>query len=171
MTEMPGASPVPGVPEGSPPRRLIWPTVIGITSIVLGGFRLTCTPISLFCVPGFNEMLVYLPYWWAAYGKLMACVEALLAFWLVAAGIVLLGRRREGRPLLLGYGLCEIFLCIVDVALTALCLDTQARYSLARTQLFFWAAVATPLATGYPLFLVIWFLRPKIREQVAAWGR
>jgi len=171
MTEMPGASPVPGVPEGSLPKRLIWPVVIGITSIVLGGLRLICTPIPLFCVLGFNQVLGCPPHWWAVYVMLMAWVEALLALLLVAAGIALLVRRREGRPFHLGYGLCEIFLCIVDGAFAALFQYTQDGHMPSRTGLFFWAAVATPLATGYPLFLVIWFLRPKIREQVAAWGR
>ena len=171
MTEMPGASPVPGVREGSPPRRLIWPTVIGITSMVLGGFRLTCTPISLCCVPVLNQMGGFVSPWWAPYGKSMAYVEALLAISLVAAGIVLLGRRREGRPLHLGYGLCEIFLCIVDGALTALYLYTQDGRSSVSTGMLICAVVAIPIATGYPLFLVIWFLRPKIRRQVAAWGR
>jgi hypothetical protein len=102
---------------------------------------------------------------------LMACVEALLAFWLVAAGIALLGRRREGRLFHVGYGLCELFLCIVDGAFTALCLYTEDGHSHVSAGPFMCAAVATPLATGYPLFLVVWFLRPKIREQVAAWGR
>jgi hypothetical protein len=45
------------------------------------------------------------------------------------------------------------------------------RVTLASTSFYVWFVVRKVVSVVYPLFLLVWFLRPAIRSQVAQWPR
>jgi len=174
MTGMPERSPLYEAPQGLPPKQPIWPKVIGIISIVLASLGLICTPISLLVsMRGANaeEALKFFPDWWLAYTTVSCVVGVLQAILLLAAGIVVLLKRPAGRVLHLVYAVIAIVLGIASSAIGAtsiLTADMPAPIKIGAA-----AGVFIGVLVGmiYPVFLLIWFLRPKIRDQVAAWGR
>jgi hypothetical protein len=122
---------------------------------------------------------------WARHGQLADQLIAILAAGLLlAGGICLLRRRRVGRSLHLAYMAVQVVAVCVgayftiaysryleEAALSHASVAAEATvrrmYQIRRN-----VAVSVSLVFGlaYPVFLLIWFLRPKIRRDMAAWG-
>jgi hypothetical protein len=174
MTQMPEQSPPYEAPQDLPPRQPVWPKVIGIISVVLASLGLVCTPISLFLgMRGANaeEALKYFPDWWLAYTTVSCIVGILQAILLLAAGIVVLLKRPAGRVLHLVYAVITIVLGMASSAIGATGLVTADMPAPIKISVAVGVFIGVLVGMIYPVFLLIWFLRPRIRDQVAAWGR
>jgi hypothetical protein len=174
MTQMPFAAPQSGIPEGPPPIPSVWPKVIGIISIVLASLGLICTPISWLTttfVTHAHEVMKVFPEWWSTYTTVSSVVGIFMALILLGAGITTLMRRGIGRSLHLVYGAAGILIAIGNVVVIAMTLLGAEMEGPMRVAFIGGIVVGVPLGMIYPVFLIIWFLRSKIRQEVAAWGR
>lgn len=173
MTQVPEQSPPYEAAQDLPPQQPVWPKVIGIISIVLASLGLICTPISLFVsMRGANaeEALKFFPDWWLAYTTVSCVVGVLQAILLLAAGIVVLLKRPAGRVLHLVYAVIAIVLGIASSAFGAASILTGDMPAPIKIGTAVGIFIGVLVGMIYPVFLLIWFLRPKIRDQVAAWG-
>jgi uncharacterized membrane protein YccC len=80
-------------------------------------------------------------------------------------------RRGIGRSLHLVYGAAGILIAIGNVVVIAMTLLGAEMVGPMRIGFIAGIVVGVPLGMIYPIFLIIWFLRSKIRQEVAAWGR
>jgi len=158
-------------PQGRPST---WPTVIGIISIILASLGLLCTPLLTVVNavnPGTQKVYEYLPDWyrtWEIVGMFGGIVFAVV---LLIGGITLLKRRPVGRTLHLVYAVVSFAAAAVNVVIFATII--------AKT-----AGMPTPMRAGligggvggtcggliYPIFLLIWFLRARIAQEVRTWA-
>jgi hypothetical protein len=175
MTQMPFAAPQSGIPEGPPPIPSVWPKVIGFISIALASHDLIRGP-NYFLIRGFirhaHELMKISPEWWSTYTTVSSVVGIIMVLILLGAGITTLMRRGIGRSLHLVYGAAGILITIGNVVVIAMMLLGAEMVGPMRVGFFIgWIVVGVPLGMIYPVFLIIWFLRSKIRQEVAAWGR
>ncbi len=144
----------------------VWPVVIGWLSIISGCKGLLHFPeaasglLNIISVGLDGRYLVS-----SIVSCLDSCPVAVLA---ILAGVLLIRRRRLGRTLMIVWVLLKLILM------------AQGNWHLWRTAVELdWstAIVKWNLATGmlngaiYPIFLLIWFSRKKIRDEVQSWGK
>ncbi|MDY7009556.1 MAG: hypothetical protein SVV80_02240 [Planctomycetota bacterium] len=178
MTQNPYAPP-PVVPqaeyeyvvEQKPP---VWHKVIGIISIVFGSLGIVCTPISLganAANPTHKEAMKMFPDWWQSYTVFSSFLGIAFAILLLVAGISLLRRRPAGRPLHLIYAGVTIIMAVVGIVAMVSMINTDSIPVEMRTVIITSAVFGILFGSAYPVFLLIWFLRPGIRNEVASWPR
>jgi hypothetical protein len=182
MTEPPPAyPPTPPPPPPPPPpypqRPSSWPKVIGIISIVLAGLGLICTPIGLAtrqaAGPAGAEAMAGAPAWYATYQVVSALAGIVVAALLLVAGILLCKRRPAGRTMHIAYAILNIVVAVGNViaAVTAASnIDTGPNEAaLFVPVLIGGMVVGLVIGLAYPVFLLVWFTRTKVRDEVAAW--
>jgi hypothetical protein len=121
---------------------------------------------------------------WIRHGQLADQLIAILAAaLLLAGGICLLRRRRAGRSLHFAYMAVQVVAVCVGVYFTiaysrhleeaAISHASVAAEATVRRMYEVRRTIAVPVSLvfglAYPVFLLIWFLRPRIRQDVAAW--
>ncbi len=164
----------PDPQPSQPPKRSAWPTVIGVISIVLAALGIVCTPVSLGMQsvnPAQKQMLRHFPDWWPTWILASSVLGVGFGVLLLIAGILLLKRRPAGRTLHLLYAIASIVMGAVGGVLTALALG-EALGDLpgpARAGAIGGLAGGTCGGAAYPIFLLVWFFRGKVRADVAAW--
>jgi hypothetical protein len=198
QTSGPGAA-VPPVTSGDfqtlePPRS--WPTVIGVFGIIFASLAILggiCGVISPFMGSFFSGMvpeeqrdqMVAQMRLSAPYPLLQAgyqLVELVISIVLLVGSISLL-RRSPGAPKLLrGYAWSDLVANLLGAGLTTLIGLSQIEQIKADPSL---AGMAGPLAGQgmivfgivmfllagiWPVFLLLWFARSKVKEHVAGWG-
>ena len=159
--------PGPAEPDKTP----AWAIAIGVISIIYASLGLICTPVSLVSsrlMPspaGFEEML---PPWFETYSIVSGLVGMAVAVILLVAGIGLLRRRAGAVSLHVVYGWIAILMGIVGMVVIFAAFDFSRLPGPARAGAIGGAAGGI-IGFAYPIFLLIWFSRAKIRQQAAAW--
>ena len=158
------------VPPAQPPRK--WPTVVGTISAILGGLGVVCTPVNVgmqYVNPAQHQLLGTLPPWFQQYTLAGAAIGFVFAALLLAAGLLVLKRRQLGRTLHLVYCAIGLISAVVNVlvmltAFAAPGIDPNMKVGLA-----IGLGCGLPLGLAYMIFLLVWFLRRSIAEEVRQW--
>ena len=168
-----------------------WPTVVGILAIVFGGFGIlggVWGVVSPFVVDRFAEMIPSMQEQlmqqldaWSGWTRAMSITSFLFAGLLLFGGISLVKKRHRAAPILFIWSILKTVLIFAGVGLQ-LSIQTQTMDQLT-TQLssvpggraIMVGSVAIGLACGLifqlagPVFLLVWFRRRVIKEEVATW--
>ncbi len=183
------------VPGMIPPAPSVWPTVIGTISIVLGVMGLLCYgcssigamlgPLLANVVPpevlGPQPQGVFLVYWIASH-----CAALLLSLWLLVAGIGIAQRRAWARSASLGWATTKMAVTVADTVLGFVFISDIAthfseRWSRGQPQtaqlpegvmelvMAFVIIVGFFFTLIWPVFLLIWFARRRVRAEIAHW--
>jgi hypothetical protein len=186
---------MPGVmPPASAP---VWPTVIGVIAAVLGAMgalggawgivgsmMMGWLPAAMPKLPAgqpdptqfFKVMLDWRP-WLIA----VSTVTLLVALWLLCGGILLMMRHAAARPALIWWSVAKMALVVgasavnYQVNQAQMAAMQQSGGMLAGMSSMMGAlgaiGMAVSIAWGWalPVFMLTWMLRPRIRQQVAAW--
>ena len=169
----------PGAPLESS-RRPGWATAIGVISIVLAGIGLICVPTSTLLTFFFplaqkmlKDILRSLPDWYRQYLLLLTLIDVVVSVILLIAASALLRRRPLGRTLHLAVAVVQAVVCVIATVIGAIWLTPIAGSNLliALASAIGSLVLGTPIGMGlpYPIFLLIWFNRAKIKQQVSAW--
>ena len=183
------------MPAMIPPAPSVWPTVIGTISIVLGAMGLLCYgcgaiwemlgPLLANVVPpevlGPQPQGVFLVYWIASH-----CVALLLSLWLLVAGIGIAQRRAWSRTASIGWAITKMAVAGGDTVLGFVFIsDIAAQFSeswsggqqqtpqlpegVAEVVMAVMIIAGFFFALIWPVFLLIWFARRRVRAAVAHW--
>jgi len=159
--------PGPAEPDKTP----AWAIAIGVISIIYASLGLICTPVSLVSSrampspPGFEEML---PPWFETYSIVAGLVGMGVAVILLVAGIGLVRRRGGAVSLHVVYGLIAVLMGIVGMFVTFAAFDFSRLEGPAKAGAIGGVAGGI-IGLAYPIFVLIWFSRAKIRQQAAGW--
>ena len=170
-----------------------WPTPVGVISIVLGSIGLLCygcQSLSTIATPMFTGMIpedVRPPT--PSTGLFVTqivqlCGGFLLSCWLLTAGIGLT-RRREWAPRgCVAWAWVKLLFSLAGAAISVLFIgesvqqinDQMAKqpngapFQMTETILVVIIAALTLLVLVWPAFLLVWFARASVRQEVAQWG-
>lgn len=167
----------PGAPLG-PPRRPGWATAIGVISIILAGVGLICTPISLAMedlLPKLNpgaptfDIKDYLPEWYGTCHTVMILVGLAMSVLLLVGGITVLRKHRSARALYLTWAGVQVVLTVISNVILLAYMDLSSAPRTMRFAMIPGIVVGIPIGLAYPVFLLVWFNRAKIKQQVSAW--
>lgn len=161
------------------PDRPVWPVVVGVVSIVEAGR-------NVLALVGMMIQMAYLlvlrgmgggPFGglfgglfgggsWEAVQVAHHVLRPLAAVLLMVGGFLLCRRSRFARTLIVVYALVAILLSVAFPILNAI--TSPPRF---RMQLLFGPIWNGTTSLIYPVFLLIWFHRRKIRDQTRCWAR
>ncbi len=178
---MPGPLPAPGV-------RTTWPTVIGVIAIILGVFGTLGNVWGIVAASFMPQMMSSAPPDVVDQMKQMqgmtvkiSMLSLPIPILLLAAGIGLVNRRRWGVSLAKGWAVLKMLLVVVSMGLTWHMQDAMFTNATATSGMPANAAgvfgiikvfsVIFTLAWGwaFPVFLLIWMARARIKAEVASW--
>ena len=187
----PAATPPSEVGE-VPPKPPGWPGVIGTISIVFGALGLVCywclilqtmmTPIMMGMMP--EDQRPPTPQGIQLFVQIFQmCAAAGLSVWLLIAGIGLTRRRPWARSHTVGWSLAKVLLSFISmvagVAFAGATVD-QINSQLSRggtppftvsiAWMFIFIVIGLVWALLWPVFLLIWFSRGSVKDEVAAWA-
>jgi len=175
----PGSEDQPApLPPGTPPQQQRWPKVIGIISCVLAGVGLVSSPLMM----AFNELnpdsqrfLRLLPDWFDSFSTGSMLVGLLFGVLLLVAGFMTIRKRALSRSLHLVYAWYGLLSVIATIGATISAFGgIETTYLSAAEQ----AGVIGGMVGGifgaafgaaYPIFIIVWFRRQKIRDDIAQW--
>lgn len=147
-----------------------WPKAIGVISIVFASLGLVCVPLSgamtAFAPHGQARIENPYPGWYTATGLAMSVAQSAL---LLAAGVSLIKRRPRGRTLHVVYAGVGVGHVLASFLLILLVFPTPDVPGPAGAFFPATAACSTLAGAAYPIFLLIWFMRPAIRNEVESW--
>lgn len=183
MTQYPAAppqAPSPGYTGyAAPPKKPAWPVVIGIISIVIGGLFSLCTCVGIpmniaqRANPAVQELMEQFPEWWTAWQIIGGLLWLGLYILLLVAGICLVRRRAVGLPLHVTFALLGLIWCIINGVVTfrgMAGVELPAPMGASMKPFMLIGMFAGFVFGGaYPIFLLVWFSRPGIRQQVQSW--
>ena len=173
--------------ELPPPQRSSWPTVVGILGVIyscMGVLGVFCGLAYPFVLPWYFDFLRDMgmpeedvqaldssmpPIGWTVLANLVGLVLVILLF---VGCLKLLRRQALGAKLCTLWGWIVIPWTLVATAITlVLVLGAPAPSSNPGQQIGAVIGVVIGLVLGlvFPVFMVIWFLRPTIKSQVAQW--
>ena len=168
-----------------------WPTVVGILAIVFGGFGVlggiwgVVYPIvaDRFAemIPPMQEELLQQLDEWSGWTTAIATISFLLAGLLLFGGISLVKKRHRAAPILFIWSILKTVLVFAGIWLQ-LSIQTQVMdQAMAQLQTvpggraIMGVSIVVGLAGGLifalagPIFLLVWFRRGVIKEEVATW--
>jgi len=167
------AAPVLPVPTAPPAGGPVWPEVIGVLSIVIGGERLVSAAggmIGSLVGQVLKGTMPNLPRL-GSFAWQLAVVHGtrnLACMLLVAAGVLLLRRRRVTVPLhwmaAAGTLIAQVLLLGFYVRLFPFRTAPEPSWTRMLP-----ASVSGTVQLGYPVFAVVWFLRGSVRRQMRSW--
>jgi hypothetical protein len=158
--------------------RPTWPTIIGVVSIFLGVLSLACNlPVGYFYTFHVDANYTFSPTQasLASLERPFTCgllVQSTAgAILLFAAGILLIGRRTAARPLHLVYAWVTLAATAFDVMGTWIMFFANSSHSLgfADPTIVPWSLFYLVWCGLYPIFLLAWFNRKNVRQQVNEW--
>ena len=177
--DRPGA-PVLATPASPPPAPLappaggpVWPKVIGVLSIVIGGERLVSG--AAMTIVSFGRALftghlnlgnlsrLGFREWLSAGAEGGGNVACML---LVAAGVLLLRRRRMTVPL---HWMAAVGTLIAGVLLDAFYARVLSNASGEAGAVRLYHGLSLAVRLAYPVFTVMWFRRDSVRQQMELW--
>lgn len=176
-------------------RRSTWPNVIGITSIIFGSFGVLCNCAGVFA-PWAMGMLLQSQQGGTQDAGMEAAAHAydvhavlliassviavFVAILLLVGGIMLVRRSEKSRTVHLAWAGLKICLALCLVALGLVVANTQYEYLMqnatqadadqARIGAYVSAGIQIVWLLVWPVFTLIWFMRGKIRDEVASWA-
>jgi hypothetical protein len=142
--------------------------VIGVISIILASLGLGSTLLTM-VNPAQKELLERLPSWFSTYTTFSSLVGAVIMVLLLAAGILLFNRRPTGRTLHVAYALVTVVLGFVGLVVI-LSVDVSGLPDVMQMGFRIGAIGGWAFGMIYPVFLLVWFFRRKIRDQVTGWA-
>ena len=169
-----------------------WPGAIGTISIVFGSLGLVCygclsvqtmaTPLMVGMVP--EDQRPPTPQGIQLFVQIFQmCAAAGLAVWLLIAGIGMTRRRPWARTHTIGWAAAKIIMAFIGlVAGLAFAGDTvdqinsqlsqngPAPFTIAVVWMYAFIAIGLVWALFWPVFLLIWFNRGAVKDEVAAWA-
>lgn len=195
LPPQPIAPPIVAGPLGRPPSRPVWPTPIGIISIVFGASGVLASVYGVAAPWLFSSMssltrsmpsttVQFDPFSamrnWAISMTVVNGLGVLVAAMLLAGGIGLLQRKPWSATLLFWWAIVRIPLAI---ALTVVTIGMQQEQMSAMSQQpgaaipaafmsgFVWFGSILSIAwySAYPTFLLIWLTRPIVHAEVKKW--
>jgi len=173
--------PAPGVSgAGAKP---VWPTVVGIISLCLAGLGSLMTIVGQifqafaadFQPPQQRDMLANMPDWHQAYQWSIALIGIAIYVMLAIGGVMLLKRRRVGRTLHVAYALVGIVLAIVGTVVGLILVDymqfdgPEEMQTITKVTSMGGIIIGLFISLAYPVFLLIWFARPKVKAETRLW--
>ncbi len=142
-----------------------WPIVFGILSFVIAGFYLLGTIVSLaICL---NPDLENKPFVSIILGSSITLFLLIVLALLIFGGIFILLRKLVGRVILLVYSWILIgLMCASLIGFSLMFIITS------EMPIWVLALNLTSISIHliFPIFLVIWFSRRKIKEEVKSWA-
>jgi hypothetical protein len=183
-------------PWATPENRPVWPTVIGIIGIVVGGLGLmgglwgAIAPFFLkfmaSYVPETERATLDVAQRWRGWTIPLSLVSGAVAVALLLAGIALLRRRARARQMCLTWAVAKmllvLFSTVVGYRIAQQTVELTAQQSTSAPGMTpvvarQFAEVGTMVGLGFglvwgwalPVFLLIWFGRGRIRDEVARW--
>jgi len=156
------------------PRRSSWPTVIGVISISLASLGLICIPISVAGTalsPSSPQIDEFMPAWFSVYQMTSYAISMGMSVLLLVAGILLLKRRPAGRTLHLVHAMISMVMAVFGAVITVMIVSRMAEGAPAPMRAAFigGAIGGTVFGMAYPIFLLVWFFRRKIVDEVYTW--
>lgn len=177
---LPVAVPPPILPPPPILRRPGWATAIGTLSIIfasLGFLSQIGTVVLEWLQDGRTKLVLMsiLPNSYLTYSHLAQLVGVDLSALLLVGGIQLLRRWPMARTLLLVYGWVGLAIAVPNTVVLALILAALSVPDAYRPAQASYVDVIVGGVIGlfliaYPLFLVIWFARAKIKNQARGWA-
>ncbi len=155
------------------PARPVWPIAIGVISTVwaslavLGGIVAVFTSGAKARFGRGPNLYDYAADWYALFLTVIAVAGAAIAVCLLIGGISLLKRRPFARTFHLMYGILTIVISAVSLAGQITALDFAAMPTALRIGTIVGFA-SMLLGIAYPVFLIIWFSRRKIMNDLDA---
>lgn len=168
-----------------PASRSTWPTVVGVVSIVFGGLGVVgaiATPFTAGMAPPDANMPP--PPEGAALFIQGAqnCLALILAVVLLTGGIGLLQRRGWSRPTLMGWSIAKLILVAIGIVVGFLgggaaqieqmnqqFADAGMDFAVSQGMVITATIVSAIWFAAWPIFLLIWFSRGTIKNEVDAW--
>jgi hypothetical protein len=176
----PGAygAPYPGQQAGKPS----WPTVVGIISLCVAGiFILSTIGTMAMSALGFNaaqerQMFGNMPVWFNPLKWGMHLFGLAIYALLAAAGAMLIKRRPAGRTLHLLVAFTEFIICACSLAMMIAMYQYAEQPANAvmpdatfRAMMLVSQSVGLAIFLAYPVFLLIWFSRAKVKQHISTW--
>jgi hypothetical protein len=159
-----------------PPPETKWPLVVGIISLVFAGLALICTPAGLVSqqvMPQAQKMMQNLPAWMHIYQIAATVIGMGEGVLLLIAGVMLLRRSAPTRVLHMIFAVIRIVITIVGTPIALMIMSGIQAPPQAERMMYISGGIGVliglPLALAYPVFLLIWFMRRKIRDEVESW--
>ncbi|KKL79616.1 hypothetical protein LCGC14_2013030 [marine sediment metagenome] len=152
-------------------RKAAWPIVLGVMALFCGGVGLVGIPlaaaIKLFQADR-GHRSVSSPDWWLTYRMVSFGVIMILSAILAIAGICLLRRRPAGRALHLVYGVLGTVYGLTCLLMVPFSLPKHVWPVEVAARIVLGCSEGSGILI-YSVFVLIWFARPVIRQQVEAW--
>jgi hypothetical protein len=152
----------------------MWPVVLGVISAAFAGVGLMMGPVTLLTggrlgqAPGQYDVNQYFPDWYKSYQSMSVIAGMAIGALQLAGGLSLLRRKPIARPLLLIVAFFGVVATIVNIAVFA-SMDLSGMPPTAQSIFRTVMLGALPLGFGYPVFLIVWFFRGKIVQEVGSW--
>jgi len=178
MTMMPhDPQPIKAAMSEASPRRPGWATAIGIVSLCYGGLgallRVVMFVLDLFAVASGGEVQVpglgTAPPWYGVHEAVFNACLVVLGIVLVGGGVALLYRRPSGRLLHIAWAVGILASQVVALVVLMLLPGAQEASGAKQVGMLVGACFVTVIRVAYPVFLLIWFMRRKIRQEMASW--
>lgn len=153
-----------------------WPGVVGSISVVVGVLALACDA-SLSFAPflylgeclGINSARFPLSVLCLVYMVTIHALSGARAFTQVVAGVLLVSHQPLSRPLHLICAWTALALSALDIAGTWAMTIGVSKHPLPLEVLVPASLFTLAWCSAYPVFLILWFSRRTIRQQVAEW--
>jgi len=171
----------------APQQESSWPKVVGVISIVLAGLGLTGRLVGAFGNAIASRLRTMrwggamqpanLPDWWATWQIAGVLLGVLLQGLLLIAGVLLLKRQAAARALHLAYAPLAIVLAVAGMAITYPVMRSAFEQTGLQQMPAIGPAIVASVIGGmifslaYPVFLLVWFLRGRIADEVRSWKR
>jgi len=144
-----------------------WPSVIGTLSVVFGTLGVLGIVVMAFVGPGpdpgrHRDQLLHIPAWYQGVVRVHGLLTSGLLLW---AGVALRRRNPLGRTLHVVYVLLVL---AVNVFALAVLGKAAADYP-GGTMLPVAMLCVGTLGSAYPIFVLVWLMRPSVRREVAVW--
>lgn len=163
--------PPPAAPLPEPPARVLrpkWPAIVGTISIVVGSLGVLYYGVNLG-----TDLSFGVPKFWL-YWSIRTGIALLLSIWLLAAGIILVRRRPRAGWMHTVYALTRIGVAAVAIGFMIYGMATESNMqgkSVIALIMLAMQALRELAGSAYAIFVLAWFLRRPVREQVRQWPR
>lgn len=162
------SSPTVDAPGASAARRTAWPIVLGLVALVSGVLSMPVILRDMAAATGSDASPQV-----AGIANMRAINLAIrmgLAIWLAWGSIDLLRRRRTAKKSLQGWAGVRVFLlCVTVIQLVATWFGAVRQTQATTADTLAARAFAIWMAAVLPIFVLVWFGREKIRQEVANW--
>ncbi len=171
-------APLPPSGSGTTPELQRWPRIFGIISMVLAANALLLSPLLLWANkanPQTRRFQDLLPAWYETFTNYSMVLGMAFGAMLLVAGLKLRRQQKTGRTLHRFYAAGNLLMVLVGAVATTNAFGAINTDSLGGAERagvvggMIGGILGTIVGAAYPIFLLIWFNRQKIREDVEMW--